>query len=49
MIKNFLKKGGKINEKYLKNPSKGPVLVFFKHRWYRGKNLREAMTRAQAE
>jgi len=47
MIENFLEKGGKINKNYLKNPSKGPVLVFYK-RWYRGKNIREAISRALA-
>jgi hypothetical protein len=47
MIENFLEKGGKINKSYLKSPSKGPVLVFYK-RWYRGKNIRAAISRALA-
>lgn len=48
MIDSFLEKGGKINKIYLKNPSKGPVLVLYKRRWYRGKNIREAIPRALA-
>jgi len=46
MIDEFLKKGGKINKSYLKNPPKGPVLVFYNRWWYRGKNIREAISRA---
>lgn len=45
LIELFIKKGGHINEYYLKNPKKSPALVFFKN-WYRGKNIREAITRA---
>jgi len=40
-----LAKGGKINRMYLRNSSKGPALVFYK-KWYRGKNLRDAISRA---
>jgi hypothetical protein len=47
MIVNFLEKGGRINKIYLKNPLKGPVLVFYK-RWYRGKNIRDGISRALA-
>lgn len=47
LIKNFIKKGGKINKYYLANPKKGPSLVFYK-RWYRGKNVQDAITRALA-
>jgi len=49
MIESFLKKGGKINKNYLKNPSKGPVLVSYNHKWYRGKNIRDAIPKALAE
>jgi len=48
VIENFIEKGGKINKRYLKNPPKGPVLVLYKHWWYRGKNVREAISRALA-
>ena len=44
-IDNFLKKGGRINKYYLNNPRRNPVLVFYK-RWYRGRNIREAIKRA---
>ena len=44
-INDFLKKGGRINKYYLKNPRRNPVLVFYK-RWYRGRNIREAIKRA---
>ena len=47
LIDIFLQKGGKINEYYLKNPKKGPSLVFFK-KWYRGRNLQDAITRSCA-
>jgi hypothetical protein len=46
-VEKFLIKGGKINKYYLKNPSRGPALVFYK-RWYRGKNIRDAIARALA-
>ena len=45
IISDFLQKGGKINPFYLKNPKKSPTLVFYK-KWYRGRNLREAIARA---
>ena len=48
MIEKFIEKGGKINKNYLKNPSKGPVLVVYNHWWYRGRNIRDAITRALA-
>ena len=47
IIKEFVKKGGKINSYYLKNPKKSPTLVFYK-KWYRGRNIKEAITRALA-
>jgi len=47
IIENFLNKGGRINKRYLKSTSKGPVLVFYKQ-WYRGRNIREAISRALA-
>lgn len=43
----FIKKGGRIDDYYLKNPQRGPSLVFYK-KWYRGKNVRDAITRALA-
>jgi len=48
MIDDFLKKGGRINKNYIKNPSKRPALVFYKNWWYRGRNIREAISRALA-
>jgi len=45
LIKSFLEKGGRIDGYYLKNSRKGPGLVFYKH-WYRGRNVREAVSRA---
>jgi hypothetical protein len=45
LIESFLKKGGKINKSYLANPSKGPVLVYYKD-WFRGKNIKDAISRA---
>jgi hypothetical protein len=45
LVKSFREKGGKINEYYLRNPQRGPSLVFYK-RWYRGKNIKDAITRA---
>ena len=47
VIENFLENGGKINKRYLKSPSKGPVLVFYR-KWYRGRNIKEAISRALA-
>jgi len=48
IIDGFLKKGGRIDKSYLRNPSKGPALVFYKKWWYRGRNVREAISRALA-
>ena len=45
LIDVFIEKGGRINPFYLKNPKQTPTLVFFKN-WYRGKNIRDAITRA---
>jgi len=47
VVKNFILKGGKINSYYMVNTNRKPVLVFYK-RWYRGRNIREAITRALA-
>lgn len=47
IINAFVKKGGKINQYYLINPKRSPTLVFYK-KWYRGKNIRDAITRALA-
>jgi len=47
LVKTFVGKGGRINEFYLRNPQRGPTLVFYKRR-YRGKNIRDAITRALA-
>lgn len=47
IIRDFIQKGGRINSYYLNNPKRGPSLVFYK-RWYRGRNIREAITRALA-
>jgi len=47
VVENFLQIGGKINSYYLRNFKKTPVLVFYK-RWFRGRNIREAITRAIA-
>lgn len=47
LIKVFTDKGGKINDYYLKNPQRGPSLVFYK-KWFRGKNIKDAITRALA-
>ena len=44
-IDKFLKRGGRINKYYLNNPRQNPVLVFYK-RWYRGRNILEAIKRA---
>ena len=48
IIKDFLLKGGKVNKHYLNSAYKGPSLVFYK-RWYRGRNIRDAIKRALAE
>lgn len=48
IVKSFIEKGGKINKNYLRTSFKGPVLVSYKHKWRRGKNLREAISRALA-
>jgi hypothetical protein len=45
VIDYFIIKGGRINKYYLKKPRRNPVLVFYK-RWYRGRNIREAIKRA---
>jgi hypothetical protein len=47
VIEDFIQKGGRINSYYLTNPKSNPTLVFYK-RWYRGRNIREAITRALA-
>jgi hypothetical protein len=47
LIEAFKNKGGRINKYYVQNPKKGPTLVFYK-RWYRGKNIRDAINRALA-
>jgi hypothetical protein len=47
VIKDFIQKGGRINSYYLTNHKGKPALVFFK-RWFRGRNIREAITRALA-
>ena len=47
IIEDFKSKGGRINSYYLKNPKKSPTLVFYK-RWFRGRNIREAIARALA-
>jgi len=46
-VKLFIKKGGKINSFYLKNSQRGPSLVYYK-KWYRGKSVKDAITRALA-
>ena len=48
LVDAFVKMGGRINKYYLRNPQKGPSLVFYKD-WYRGKNIRDAITRALAK
>jgi len=48
VIKGFLEKGGRINKYYLQNPKRGPSLVFYK-KWFRGKNIRDAISRALAK
>lgn len=47
VVKDFIQKGGRINSYYLTNLKRSPTLVFYK-RWYRGRNIREAITRALA-
>lgn len=46
-IKDFIQKGGRINSYYLTRSKSNPTLVFYK-RWYRGRNIREAIKRALA-
>lgn len=45
VIKDFIQKGGRINSYYLTRPKSRPTLVFYK-RWYKGRNIREAIRRA---
>ncbi|MBU0569253.1 hypothetical protein KKB40_00535 [Patescibacteria group bacterium] len=47
VVKSFIEKGGRVNPFYLTNPKRNPVLVFYK-RWFRGRNVREAIKRALA-
>ncbi|MFV1917076.1 MAG: hypothetical protein ACC618_01110 [Patescibacteria group bacterium] len=47
VVEEFIQKGGRIDSYYLTNPKRNPALVFYK-RWYRGHNIREAITRALA-
>ena len=47
VVEDFIQKGGRINPYYLTKPKSKPALVFYK-RWYRGRNIREAITRALA-
>jgi len=47
IIEDFVQKGGRINSYYITNPRRKPTLVFYK-RWYRGRNIREAISRALA-
>ncbi|MCR4264003.1 MAG: hypothetical protein NUV98_04785 [Candidatus Roizmanbacteria bacterium] len=45
LVEVFLQRGGRINDYYLKKSQKGPSLVYF-NGWFRGKNVRDAITRA---
>jgi len=46
LITSFIKKGGKINKYYLQDISRNkPSLVYLKG-WFRGKNIKEAITKA---
>jgi len=47
LVKGFTEKGGRINSYYLTYPARSPALVFYK-KWYRGRNVREAIGRALA-
>jgi len=48
LIVTFLEKGGRINEFYLQKKGRNPSLVYL-NGWFRGRNIREAISRALAD
>jgi len=47
LIVAFLEKGGRINKFYLQKKKRNPSLVYL-NGWFRGRNIREAISRALA-
>jgi len=47
LIIAFFEEGGRINEFYLQKKGRNPSLVYL-NGWFRGRNIREAITRALA-
>jgi len=48
LIVIFFNKGGRINEFYLQKKKRNPTLVYL-NGWFRGRNIREAISRALAD
>ncbi|MCJ7792857.1 MAG: hypothetical protein MUP45_02680, partial [Candidatus Marinimicrobia bacterium] len=48
LIVIFFNKGGRINEFYLQKRKRNPTLVYL-NGWFRGRNIREAISRALAD
>jgi len=48
LVEKLLENGGHVNKYYLKNLNKNKHAIVFLNRWFRGKNIREAISRALA-